>query len=49
MPVGVCGGYGAMLCHGRYPMGAEEEGAAVPSVHGDVLAAQQVDCEQRPD
>lgn len=49
MPVGICGGYGTMLCHGWYLMGAQEEGAAVPSVRRDVLAAQRVDCEQRSD
>jgi len=47
MLVGVCSGYGAVLCHERYPVGAAEEGAAVPSIARDVLAAQLVDCEQR--
>jgi len=47
MLVGVCSGYGAVLYHERYPVGAAEEGAAVPSIARDVLAAQQVDCEQR--
>jgi hypothetical protein len=47
MHVGVCSGYRAVLCHEQYPVGAAEEGAAVPSIARDILAAQQVDCEQR--
>uniref|UniRef100_A0A0A9AAE8 Uncharacterized protein n=1 Tax=Arundo donax TaxID=35708 RepID=A0A0A9AAE8_ARUDO len=46
MHVGVCGRYGAVLRHERHPDGAAEEGVAVPSVAGDLLAAQQVGREQ---
>lgn len=39
MPMGVCGGYRAVLGYERYHVGTAEEGEAIPSIRRNLLAS----------